>query len=102
MRFLRFNDLKEMGLVASWPQLEELVKNHNFPPGRRQGERMRIWSDEEIAAYDSLPPADEKAPPLRGGARINHEATLKGSRGCQPKRGVPKRKHQTARLAAAE
>ena len=70
MHYLRFKNLKEMGLVTSWPRLKDLIDNHNFPAGRRQGDRERIWTSDEIADYTaSLPAADEKAPALRGGAK---------------------------------
>ena len=70
MYYLHFKDLQKMGLVKSWPRLKDLIDNHGFPPGRRQGDRERIWDSDEIAAYAaSLPTADEKAPALRGGAK---------------------------------
>ena len=70
MHYLHFKDLQKMGLVKSWPRLRDLIDNHNFPPGRRQGDRERIWTSDEIDAYiASLPDADEKTPALRGGAK---------------------------------
>ncbi|MER8644686.1 AlpA family phage regulatory protein [Mesorhizobium sp. M1252] len=47
-KLLRFADLKERGIVCSWPQLKRLVDKNGFPPGRMLGENSRFWTDSEI------------------------------------------------------
>ncbi|MBZ9910130.1 hypothetical protein LB557_29435 [Mesorhizobium sp. BR115XR7A] len=50
-KLLRFRDLQERGIVASWPQLKRLVEHNGFPPGRYLGENSRFWTDDEVALW---------------------------------------------------
>ena len=47
---LRFADLKERGIVNSWPQLKRLQQLHGFPLGRMLSPNIRVWTKEEIDA----------------------------------------------------
>jgi hypothetical protein len=54
----RFKDLKAAGVVGNWPQLDRLVKKHNFPPGRMLSDNTRAWTEEEIDQWvDTRPVA---------------------------------------------
>jgi predicted DNA-binding transcriptional regulator AlpA len=48
MRFLRFADLKERGIVSNWMTLHRWVESRGFPPGRLLGENTRVWTQEEL------------------------------------------------------
>lgn len=50
-KLLRFADLKERGVVTSWPQLRRLVDNHNFPPGYLLSPGCRVWDPDVIEAW---------------------------------------------------
>lgn len=75
MKFQRFADLKASGLVGNWAQLRNLIRDHNFPPGRMLSPNVRAWSDAEIEQWlASRPQAGcGSAPPLRGGAKTRVE-----------------------------
>jgi len=54
-RLLRFEDLKELGIARSWPQVRRRIDNDGMPPGQRLG-AFRVWREEEIEAWlKSLP-----------------------------------------------
>lgn len=64
---LRFRDLQERRIVASWPQLRNLLRSQNFPPGRMIGVNTRAWTEDEIDAWiESRPVA---GPEPRGVAK---------------------------------
>ena len=50
-RLLRFNDLKERGIVSNWPTLRRLLERAGFPPGIRLGAQARAWPEAEIDAW---------------------------------------------------
>jgi hypothetical protein len=64
---LRFRDLKDRGIVNSWPQLKRLIALHDFPKGRLLSPNTRIWTDAEIDAWIASRPIDGN--PLRGAAK---------------------------------
>jgi predicted DNA-binding transcriptional regulator AlpA len=69
MKFLRFRDLQEAGIVASWPMLARRIERDGFPPGRKLGPNSRAWTEQEVRAWlDSRPTARKAAPP-RGQSR---------------------------------
>ena len=54
--YIRFRDLKERGIVASWPQLKFMIDNYGFPPGRLASPQVRIWREDEVSEYLENPP----------------------------------------------
>ena len=54
--YIRFRDLKERGIVDSWPQLKFMIDNYGFPAGRLASPQVRIWSEDEVADYLANPP----------------------------------------------
>ena len=54
--YIRFRDLKERGIVDSWPQLKFMIDNYGFPAGRLASPQVRIWSQDEVADYLANPP----------------------------------------------
>jgi hypothetical protein len=65
--YLRFSDLRERGLVRSWPQLRRMIKLHGFPAGRMLSPNIRVWSVEEVETYFASRPTE--GPPARGCAK---------------------------------
>jgi hypothetical protein len=94
MKFQRFADLKASGLVGNWAQLRNLIRDHNFPPGRMLSPNVRAWSDAEIDHWlASRPQAGPgSAPPLRGRAKARVEQDQQGLRFSRPRRAEPPRK----------
>ena len=70
---LRFRDLKERGIVNSWPQLRRLVDLHGFPKGRLLSPNIRAWTGAEIDAWIASRPV-EGGGPLRGAAKAKRSA----------------------------
>jgi predicted DNA-binding transcriptional regulator AlpA len=70
LSLLRFRDLKERGIVNSWPQLKRLIEFHDFPPGRLLSPNVRAWTDNEIDGWIGSRPVD--GTPLRGAAKAKH------------------------------
>ena len=75
MKFLRFCDLQEAGIVASWPMLSRRVERDGFPPGRKLGPNTRVWTEQEVRAWLDSRPTARKPPPLRHGPRKDATAT---------------------------
>jgi hypothetical protein len=77
---MRFADLKDRGIVNSWPQLKRLQQLHGFPLGRMLSPNIRAWSEDEIVAwFDSRPV--ENLRPLQGAPRARHERRVAGQAG---------------------
>jgi predicted DNA-binding transcriptional regulator AlpA len=57
--FLRFRDLKERNVVDSWPQLNNLIDNYGFPPGRLTSPQIRVWTESEIAEWLASRPTEK-------------------------------------------
>ena len=66
-KYLRFRDLKERGVVNSWPALKRKVEREGFPKGRMIGPNARAWTDDEVDAWYASRPVEGPAP--RGIAR---------------------------------
>jgi hypothetical protein len=65
---LRFRDLKERGIVHSWPQLKRLQAVHGFPLGRMLSQNIRAWTESEIDEWIASRPI-ENSGPLRGASK---------------------------------
>lgn len=51
VKLLRFADLRDAGIVTSWPQLRRLQEKHGFPAGFKISEHSRVWDLAEIEAF---------------------------------------------------
>jgi predicted DNA-binding transcriptional regulator AlpA len=70
---LRFRQLKERGIVQSWPQLKRLQQLHGFPLGRMLSPNTRGWTEDEIDAWIESRPI-ENTRPLQGAPKANARA----------------------------
>jgi predicted DNA-binding transcriptional regulator AlpA len=70
---LRFRDMKERGIVNSWPQLKRLQTEHGFPLGRMLSPNIRAWTLAEIDEWIASRPI-ENTTPLRGAPKAKHAA----------------------------
>ena len=67
MKFLCFADLRDRGIVNSWPMLKRRIENQGFPRGRMLGPNTRAWTEDEVAVWlESCPTA---GPAPRGAAK---------------------------------
>jgi predicted DNA-binding transcriptional regulator AlpA len=48
--YLRFRDLKRMGVVSNWQTLKRWVEKEGFPPGIKIG-NTRLWPESEVMAW---------------------------------------------------
>ena len=71
-RFLRFRDLRERGIVNSWPSLTIKIETQGFPPGRKLGPNTRAWTESEITAWVDSRPSDRKPFGGRAVAHLEH------------------------------
>jgi hypothetical protein len=77
---LRFRDLKDRGIVHSWPQLKRLQEFHGFPLGRMLSPNIRAWTEDEVDAWIKSRPIEntrplQGAPKARARARRDRKAT---------------------------
>lgn len=49
-RYLRFADLKRMGIVTNWPTLLRWIEKEGFPAGIKVG-NTRLWPESEVNAW---------------------------------------------------
>jgi len=49
-RYLRFADLKRIGVVGNWVTLKRWIEKEGFPPGIKVG-NTRLWLESEIDAW---------------------------------------------------
>jgi predicted DNA-binding transcriptional regulator AlpA len=85
IRLLRFKDLRERGVVNSWPQLKRLQEKHSFPMGRLISPNTRAWDEAEIEDWYRSCPTASAAP--KGVAKT--------------RRGNPRKKADTTEAATA-
>ena len=72
---VRFNDIKNQGVVKTWGEIQKLIDEQDFPEGFRPTKFTRAWFQEDIDAWlRSRPSASDVKPPLRGWARQRSEA----------------------------
>jgi predicted DNA-binding transcriptional regulator AlpA len=55
--FLKFDDLKELGVVRNYPTLKRLIENQGFPQGRWLGRNQHVWTVAEIEAWVAARPS---------------------------------------------
>lgn len=51
MKFLRFSDLKSLGVVGNWVTLRRWIEREGFPPGIKLGPNTRAWEQSEVEAW---------------------------------------------------
>jgi len=51
MKFIRFADLKQRGVVNNWTTLTRLMREQGFPAGTRVGAQTRAWEEAEVEAW---------------------------------------------------
>jgi Prophage CP4-57 regulatory protein (AlpA) len=76
---LRFRDLKDRGIVNSWPQLKRLIELHGFPKGRLLSPNTRAWLGTEIDAWINSRPVEGGK--LRGAAKAKHARKVEQAAG---------------------
>jgi predicted DNA-binding transcriptional regulator AlpA len=59
--FLRFADLREMGIVANWTTLSRWIEKGDFPQGRYLGPNSRCWTVQEVEAWLASRPTTKGA-----------------------------------------
>ena len=55
--FLRFPDLKRLGIVNNYTTLLRWIASGDFPPGRMLGPNTRVWTLQEVEAWLASRPA---------------------------------------------
>lgn len=50
-RFLRFKQLKEMGVASDYAVLYDLIKKHGFDPGYKISHKVRVWDEDVVFAW---------------------------------------------------
>jgi predicted DNA-binding transcriptional regulator AlpA len=54
---IRFKDLKQRGIVHSWAQLANLIKQENFPTGFYLSANTRCWDESSVESWLATRPA---------------------------------------------
>lgn len=73
--YLRYSDLKNRGLVKNRTQLQNMIHDYNFPPGRLLSPNVRVWTDEELDNYVDNCPVEAKPVPRSKGRPRKAERT---------------------------
>ena len=60
-QYLRFNDLKQREIVRNRTTLARWIKHYGFPPGVLIGPNTRVWTDDEIEAWQEAKAAETAA-----------------------------------------
>lgn len=60
MKLLRYPDLVARGVVRSRMTLKRIIDFHGFPQGRLITPNCRVWTEEEIEAYEAARPVARK------------------------------------------
>jgi predicted DNA-binding transcriptional regulator AlpA len=67
MKFIRYTDLVERGVVNSRMTLKRLIDFHEFPPGRLLTPNARAWTEDEIDEWvQSRPTASKTSLRVKG------------------------------------
>ncbi len=56
-KFLRFDDLRERGVLANRTTLANWTKHEGFPPGRLLSPSCRVWTEDEVERWLASRPA---------------------------------------------
>ena len=78
MRYLRYTDLKRLGIVRNRASLGNWIRDLSFPPGQMIGPNTRAWNKAEVMAWLAARPTAKKAidwtPKSRKAARTEARA----------------------------
>jgi predicted DNA-binding transcriptional regulator AlpA len=70
-RLIHFPDIRARGIANNRVSLNDLIKNHNFPEGKRLSPNTIVWDEAEVEAWvDSLPSASAAKPPKKGAVKM--------------------------------
>jgi predicted DNA-binding transcriptional regulator AlpA len=58
--FVRFHDLRAVGIVSNWPQLYNLIDDYDFPPGVLLSPNIRAWDIAEVQRWLASRPSERK------------------------------------------
>jgi predicted DNA-binding transcriptional regulator AlpA len=47
-RFLRFRQLRQMGVVGDWITLLDYIERLGFPPGYKLSHKVRVWDEQSV------------------------------------------------------
>ena len=61
MKYLRFSDLVERGIVRNRVTLGRWIKLHGFPAGIKLGPNSRAWPADQVDAWLAARAADTEA-----------------------------------------
>ena len=61
-QFVKFADLREAGICATYPALRLLVEQHGFPVGRWFGANTRVWTVDEVMTWLAARPSERPVP----------------------------------------
>jgi hypothetical protein len=89
--YCRFRDLKQAGIVSSYPALRLLIEEQGFPPGVWFGANSRCWAVSDIVQWLANRPTDRPSDAPRRGGRGRPKK--KGAGGPQGRR-APKRRRR--------
>ena len=64
-KYLRFADLRERGIIASWPMLRRRIERDGFPCGVKLGPNIRAWPEHQVDEWLESRPCDRKPAPRR-------------------------------------
>ena len=59
-KFLRFEDLRERGIVANRVTLGNWIRDHDFPTGFLLGPNSRAWREDEVEDWLATRPTAPK------------------------------------------
>lgn len=66
LKYLRFRDLQEAGVITSWPVLRRRIDKDGFPKGILLGPNMRVWAEADVIKWLDGRPTALKAGPKGG------------------------------------
>jgi predicted DNA-binding transcriptional regulator AlpA len=67
--WIRFKDIRDAGIAASWRQLANLIRDAGFPTGKMIGPNTRAWPLEEVEAWLAARPIKHECCHLHESAR---------------------------------
>jgi len=79
LRFLRYRDLVNRGIVNNRVTLTNWIDKRGFPPGILLGPNTRAWVEAEVLAWIKLQPTDVKALGNRRGRNARPAAPAEAS-----------------------
>jgi hypothetical protein len=75
---VRFEDLRQRGIVNSWAALKHMQQTAGFPKGRLIGPNTRAWTDEEVAQWWNTRPVE---PSEQARQRVQRSIEARAARG---------------------